>query len=295
MSPLLLVLVTAPLTAQELAPRAYWPAPRGTTLVSLGYSYSTGDVLVDPSLPVEDVDTQTHGLSFSYLRFFSLDGRTASWNVEIPTARSSFDALLNGMSASRRVTGFADMRIRLAVNLLGAPSMTPAEFRAFRKDPRGAFGASLRIQAPTGKYNPDRAANIGTNRWAFKPELGYLHPFGDRWVAEVDLGVWIYGDNSDFLGQRLEQDPLASAELHLVRRQRAGFWTSLDLNFFYGGRTTVDSVRKDTLQKNSRFGVTFAYPFSRHHAVKLAFSTNLTTESGGDYDSAILAYTFVWI
>jgi len=30
--------------AQELTPRAYWPAPKGTKVAVLGYSYSTGVV-----------------------------------------------------------------------------------------------------------------------------------------------------------------------------------------------------------------------------------------------------------
>ena len=33
--------------AQQLSPRAYWPAPRGTTVLTLGYEYSTGDTLTE--------------------------------------------------------------------------------------------------------------------------------------------------------------------------------------------------------------------------------------------------------
>ena len=33
-------MLAVPASAQELSPRAYWPAPRGTQLLFVGYSYS---------------------------------------------------------------------------------------------------------------------------------------------------------------------------------------------------------------------------------------------------------------
>ena len=288
--PIVLLLSAAGLRAQELAPRAYWPAPTGTRLISIGYVHSAGDVLLDKALPIDDVDAETHGLSLNYLQFFSLAGRTASFTLEVPSARSDFDFAVMGQTGNRELSGLGDPRLRLAVNLHGAPAMTRSEFQAFRKSPGDVFGASLRIVLPTGSYDSDRLANIGANRWAFKPELGYLHPFG-QWVLEIDAGVWLYTSNDDFLGGTLRQDPLFSAELHLVRELGRGLWTSVDLNGFYGGRTTVDGSESDNRQQNSRIGLTFVYPFAKRHALKVAISTGLTTRSGGDFDTAILAYS----
>jgi len=291
---LLLALVAAATPAQELAPRAYWPAPRGTKLVSVGYGYSTGNIVTDASLPI-DIEAETNSLSLGYLQFFSLAGRTASWNIEVPSVATSLEAIVNGRRVARSVSGFADLRLRLAVNIIGAPSMTAPEFQAFRKNPRGVLGASLRIQTPTGDYNPNRVANIGTSRWAAKPELGYIQPLGNRWILEAALGVWLYGDNDDFLGRRLEQDPLYSGEIHLIHQLRAGLWASLDLNAYSGGRTTVESIGQTRKLENSRIGATFAFPFKRHHALKLAFSTGLTIDSGGDYDSVLVGYSYAWL
>ncbi len=47
---------SSPAGAQELTPRAYWPAPEGTKVVVLGYQFSSGDVVTDPSLPIRGVD-----------------------------------------------------------------------------------------------------------------------------------------------------------------------------------------------------------------------------------------------
>ena len=58
----------ATVRAQELAPRAYWPAPVGTRLVLLGYQFSTGDIIADPTLPVSGVESDLHYLNPGYQR-----------------------------------------------------------------------------------------------------------------------------------------------------------------------------------------------------------------------------------
>ena len=48
-------------------------------------------------------------------------------------------------------------------------------------------------------------------------------------------------------------------------------------------------VRAD-LQRNSRIGVTLAYPFGRRHAIKAGYSIGVVTESGGDFQMFLLGY-----
>jgi len=45
-----LIIGSSPGFAQELTPRAYWPAPKDTKLLILGYSHQSGDVVTDPSI-----------------------------------------------------------------------------------------------------------------------------------------------------------------------------------------------------------------------------------------------------
>jgi hypothetical protein len=65
-------------SAQELAPRAYWPAPVGTNVAVLAYQRSKGDIVIDPSLPITGVESEIDYLQVGYQRYFSLFGRTAS-------------------------------------------------------------------------------------------------------------------------------------------------------------------------------------------------------------------------
>ena len=276
--------------AQELSPRAYWPAPEGTKVAILGYSYSTGDVLMDPSLPLYGVDSKINTGFLGYLQTFSLWGRTTNVIVELPYSWGTTQGLLFEDRARRDFSGFSDLGITLAVNLLGAPTMTPAQFQELRADPHAILGASLKVLAPTGHYDPDKLINVGANRWGIKAELGYMIPLKPKWLLELDVGAWFFGDDNDFLQGKREQEPIFSAEIHLVKRFNPGFWASLDLNYFKGGRQTIGGERLADVQRNSRVGGTIVVPFHGRHAVKVGYSTGVVTDFGTDFNQFLVSY-----
>ena len=287
---------SVPVASQELVPRAYWPAPKGTKILSVGYAYTDGDVLVDPSTPVKDAENETHSGSLGYYQAFGLAGRSATISAILPAAAARIRADTGAEVVSGTVSGLSDLRVRLGVNLLGAPAMTPAEFREFLQDPpRNLFGVSLQVQVPTGEYNNDRVANVGTSRWSLKPEIGYIRRLGETgsWAAEASLGVWLYDDNDNFLGLRLEQEPMLGAEFHLVHLLPKARWFSVDLNYYAGGRTRLDDVRTDDRQENSRIGATLAFPAGRH-VFKVGVSDSLRIEDGGDYRAVLLGWAYIW-
>jgi len=197
---------------------------------------------------------------------------------------------LGDQPAARSFANFADLGVTLAVNLLGAPSMTPEEFQALRANPGPILGASLKVLAPTGHYDPGRLINVGANRWAVRPKLGFLYPLTDRWLLEVEAGAWLFGDDDEFLPGRREQEPIYSAEVHVVRRFRPGFWASLELNYFTGGQQAIGGDRLVDLQRNSRMGGTIVVPFRGRHAVKASYSTGVVTRFGSDFDYVLLSY-----
>lgn len=287
-------LLTCGVAAQELVPRAYWPAPKGTQLLVFGYQYTTGDFLTDPTLPVTGVDSDLNYAQVSYQYTLSLFGRTSNFQFNLPYTWGTTRGLLEGEPRRRELSGMGDARMLLSINLLGAPTLDRAAFQALRADPKTIVGFSVLVQPPTGSYDPDKVINEGTNRWAVKPAFGLIWPVYPTWLIEVDVGAWFFGDNDEFLGTTREQDPILSTEFHLVKRIKPGFWASLDLNYYVGGRTTVSGVVRADLQRNSRLGATVVIPFKRRHAVRLGYSTGLVTESGGDFDTISLNYAFAW-
>jgi hypothetical protein len=283
-------LLSASVHAQDFTPRAYWPAPKGTKVAVLGYGYSSGDVVTDPSLPVVGVDSKLNTGLLAYLQTLSLGGRSANVIVELPYVWGTTTGDVQGQARTRDLAGFGDVAVTLSFNFLGAPSMTAGEFQKLRQNPHQILGGSLKVLAPTGDYESDKLINIGTNRWAFRAEMGYMYPITSKWLLELEGWAWFFGDNDDFLGVTREQDPIIGGEAHIVRRIRPGFWGSLNLNYYTGGRTTIGEVIRADLQENSRIGIDILYSFRPGHALKFGYSTGMLTESGGDYDSVLLAY-----
>ena len=50
------------------------------------------------------------------------------------------------------------------------------------------LGASLVISVPTGQYLKEKLINLGTNRWGFKPEIGFSHR-EEQIVFRIVFGV----------------------------------------------------------------------------------------------------------
>jgi len=279
-------------TAQELVPRSYWPAPKGTNLLVAGYQYSTGDVVTDPTLPLEGVDSSVNFLQLTYQRTLSILGRTSNVQVNLPYTWGTTEGLVEGEYRRRDISAFADARLLLSINLLGAPTMDARAFNELLANPRTIVGASILIQPPSGAYESDYLINAGLNRWSSKLALGTIWPMSPGWLFEANLGAWFFGDNDEFAGTTRQQDPIVSGEIHVVRIVRSGFWAALDLNYYVGGQTTVGGEVRDDRQQNSRIGVTLFFPIERRHAIRFAASTALTTNFGGDFDSFSLNYAY---
>jgi len=73
-----------------------------------------------------------------------------------------------------------------------------------------------------------------------------------------------------------------------------GIWAALNGTYFTGGRTAVDGVEGDDLQKNSRAAITVALPVNRNHSVKLYASTGVSTRIGTDSDTIGIAWQYRW-
>ena len=147
---------------------------------------------------------------------------------------------------------------------------------------------------PLGQYDSDKLANIGTNRWSFKPEVGISQALG-RWTLEAAAGVTFYTNNDAFLGGKTrEQDPLYSLQGHLIYNFRSGIWAALNATHYTGGSTTIDGEKGDDLQRNWRLGATLAIPLNLNNSIKFYASSGVQTRGGGDFDLVGIAWQYRW-
>jgi len=286
------VLAGAPARAADIEPRSYSNTPIGLNFLLAGFGYSEGGLSTDPASPIQDAKLKISTGAAAYARTLNLWGQSGKIDIVVPYSDLSGSALVNGKPAERNVSGFNDPRFRLSVNFLGAPALSAKEFAGYRQDL--IVGGSVQVGVPLGQYDPDRLVNLGTNRWFIKPEIGISKALG-AFTLELATAVYFYTTNDDYFGGKtLEQDPVYSAQAHVIYSLGRGVWAALDGTYDYGGRTTTNGVRDDAVMGNSRVGLTVALPVNRSNSIKLYASTGAATRTGSDYTLGGIAWQYRW-
>ncbi|WP_316633457.1 transporter [uncultured Flavobacterium sp.] len=285
-----LFLFTISIFGQDLEPRVYANVAKDLNVVAVGYVFMDGNVLTEPSLPIADFTVQSHNLAVNYIRTFGLSNKLARVQVSLPY--SFIDGQLTGtngnvLAGSRN--GFADMKVRFGINLLGSPALDKSEFRNFEQ--KTILGVSLVTSIPTGKYYGDKRFNIGTNRWGFKPEIGVSKRFAHVY-AEAYGGIWFYIDNNDLLGKKLEQKPTFSLQGHASYYFKNNMWIGFNTTFFFGGKTITDGVSEDSQMDNWRVGGTFSTPIAKGQSVKFQYHIGAYTNNGLNYYALSVVYQY---
>ena len=228
----------------------------------------------------------------AYARSFNAWGKSAKFDAIVPGGCLEGSAEVNGALQTRDVCGLVDPAFRVAVNFYGAPALTLKEFKDYRQDV--IVGASLQVMPPWGQYDPTRLVNLGTNRWRFRPEIGISKTFGALSV-ELALDTSIFTTNHDFFGGRVrEQDPMYSAQVHVVYQFANGVWAAVTATQYRGGETTLNGVAQDDRQSASRLGATLAIPVDRQNSIKLYASSGLSIRTGTDFDTVGVAWQYRW-
>lgn len=295
---LALFCLASPSRGQDLAPRSYLITPVSSNAINLTYSYFSGGLNFNGTVPITDA-TGTYSVPVvAYYHSFSFFGRSANVSAALPYGVGTFQGEAGGVRAQIRRSGMFDSSYRLSVNLKGGRAMKLPEFMKWKQ--KVLLGASLKVIAPTGQYDPYKLVNWGINRWAFKPEFGYSQRW-DKWMLDAYAGVWLYTSNDrSYAGpvpQQQSLTPIGSFESHLSRDfGRRGLWASLDGNFWFGGIASLNGVQNlATRQTSSRLGGTFAFPIARHQALKLNYSVGSYVRFGGNYHALAVGWQYSWV
>jgi hypothetical protein len=278
--------------AQDIEPRAYSNAPVGVNFLVAGFVFTDGGLPTDTALPITDPKLQTYNVVVAYARTLDLWGKSAKFDANLPLARLSGSALFRGQTVEREVSGLADARFRLSINLFGAPALSLKDFAGYKQD--WLVGVSLQVSAPVGQYDGTRLVNIGTNRWFFKPEVGISKRTG-RWTWEGAFAVTLFTTDHDFFGGNTrEQDPLYSVQGHAIYSFPGGAWSSFDVTYFTGGRTTLNDTEKEDRQENWRVGTTLTLPLNPRNSIKFYLSDGVSARTGNNFLMAGVAWQYRW-
>jgi hypothetical protein len=277
---------------QDMEPRSYSNAPVGLNFLLVTYGRSAGNVVFDPSLSIEDVNATINSSAVGYARtidFFGMSGKIAA---VVPYAWGRATGKISDQLLEIRRSGLSDPRIKMSVNFFGAPALSPREFVRYKS--KTVIGASITVSLPLGQYDPNLRVNLGTNRWGFRPEIGIARTQG-KWNFEAYGSIAFFTNNNRYLNTAtLSQAPIAAVQGHAAYTFRPGLWLAFDAVFFGGGRTEVNGVERNDLQRNARYGATFSIPINRQQSIKVLFNDGLYTRIGSRFRSLGFAYQFGW-
>jgi hypothetical protein len=295
--------LAASLSAQDLAPRAYVITPVHSNAVNISYSFFDGALNFGGVVPITNSSARVNMGIVAYYHSFNFFGRSANFSAVLPYAEGNLSGTLKGVGTEQSVyrSGLFDSAYRFSVNLYGGPAMAPREFVKWRQ--KTVLGASIRLVAPTGQYDPTKLINWGSNRWALKSELGFSRRRG-HWLIDAYAGGWYYSTNAAFFSHNRfnpgtttqKQSPIFAFEGHVSYDVRPRLWASFDGNFWHGGTTSLNGVENpSTVQDNSRIGATLSTPVTKHQSFKFSYSNGAYIKYGGNFQNLSIGWQYSWI
>jgi hypothetical protein len=286
-------LLSATVYSQEMEPRSYAVVPKGLNALAFSYSYTNGEVISDFTSPLQNLKVATSTFLLGYVKTFSLFDKLARVSVALPYGFLNGSAKFIGQDTAGTRTGFYDGRFKFGVNLFGSPVMSPKDFHKFQE--HTVLGLSLVVSIPIGQYFPSKLINLGSNRWGFKPEIGFSHR-ESRLFYEIYTGVWFFTNNDAyFKSTTLDEKVLFSLQAHVDYTFKHGKYIALNGGFADGGETTINQVDQNNEQQNWRLGVTFSSPvFNQHQSIKILVNTGVATKAGQNYTALTVAYQYSW-
>ena len=116
------------LKAQDLEPRFLSPIPTGGNFAIASYGYSYGNILLDNTLPIEDLNASINSIVMAYARSFKLFHKLAKFDVVIPYAIGNYEAIFNSVDTSASKHGFGDPLFRISMILIGTDPLSPVDY-----------------------------------------------------------------------------------------------------------------------------------------------------------------------
>jgi len=284
-------------SAQDLEPRRWSHLPIGQTIVGVGYGYTDANVFFSPVLKLTDGTSRINSLGFSAIHTFDLAGKSARISLLLPYASGRWEGDIGGKSQVIHRNGAGDPRLRLSMNLYGAPPLKGPAFAQYRVEhtTNTVVGASVAVTAPLGKYCDDCLINIGNNRWSVRPQVGVVHTRGP-WSFELTGSAFVFTDNNSFIDNAvLKQKPMYALQTHVVYDFKPGLWVSLSTGYGVGGRISIDQQKTNFEVDNWIWAASFGFPLGKTQSVRLTWLSGRTQNLvGRDSDNLLLSWSVRW-
>jgi hypothetical protein len=285
----------------QMPARFYWDTLSGGNAVPLIFESISGN-----TNPFDPAHIVTPGADFEatmaiagYARTFSLFDRPAMAAMLLPMGRISGDVTVAGRTFNQSASGFGDPMFEFAITVIGPPAQKNIP-DVLRYEPGFSLKLLADLALPIGEYNSDQPLNIGQNRWYGRvglPIVWQIGPWvpGRRTTLEFLPAVWLFGNNTDYVGQTLETDPMFQLDAHLTRDFTEHLWGSLDAAWYTGGKATIDGVTGEALN-NIGLGLTLGYAVNDNLNLTVGYKSTINDSAPGDLqmDGFMATLVFGW-
>jgi hypothetical protein len=276
-----------PQASAQVPARFYWKSLSGATAVPVIVNSISGNTNpFDPAHIVSPDATIEATLAIGgYAHTFTLFDRAALAAVLLPMGRIVGDVTTNLGTVTQSARGFGDPTFELDVNLIGPPAQKNL-VDVVRYEPGFSLDVIVDLAVPIGEYDNSRSLNLGQNRWYGRLGSPIVWQFGSwvpghRTTLELLPAVWFFGPNDDFVGKKLETDPMFQVDAHLTRDFTDRLWWSLDGAWYTGGQASVDGVEGEELD-NLGVGLSLGCQINDSLALTFGYKSTVNDSAPGD-------------
>ncbi len=232
-----------------------------------------------------------------YAHTFALFDRSAMAAVILPMGRISGDVVVGGKTVNQQASGFGDPMLEFDINLIGPRSQKNIP-DAMRYEPGFSLDLLTDLALPIGEYDNTKQLNIGQNRWYGRigmPVTVQLGPWipSQRTTLEFLPAVWLFGDNTDYVGTTMKTDPMYQLDAHLTRDFTEHAWGSLDASWYSGGQATINGVKGSKLN-NLGVGLTLGYTVNDNLNLTIGYKSTVNDNAAGDLSMNSFMVTLVY-
>ena len=293
--------------AQDDGARTSWKAMDGTNIIAFQYlpfdGDSFGSKVFDPVHYVyPESEFQANLFMLTYVRHLTLFNRTAVFGATVLGGNLDVESfgspLTGGVDFKQAAHGFGDPIAQLTLNVFGAPAIR-SFYDISKYEPKAVLDVAVLGSFPIGQYDSDRVVNMSLNRWWTRiaaPFTYHLGPFvpGYRTSVEFTPSVYLFGSNDDFVGRKLDNDPLYQLEAHITRDFTSKFFGSVDFLYRQGMLSKINGGEVGGKLSLLSAGFTLDYHVNDNVGLRVSYHSLVGGGSNVEGDMFRLNVNFGW-
>lgn len=285
----------------QVPARFYWKnltGGKGVPVIALSVNGNANPL--DPSHHVTaNANIEATIVLTGFAQTFIISERAATLAILVPVGNLSSEVFLEKQPIIDNANGFGDPMLEFDINILGPKAIKNIP-DLIRYEPGFSLDLLIDLAIPIGNYDNTQSLNIGQNRWYGRlasPIVWQIGPWipSRRTTLEFIPSLWVFSDNTDFLGNTLSTDPMFELESHLTRDFHKDLWGSLDMILITGGKASIDDFSGENLNMTGA-GFTLGYIINDNLQFTLGYITSLNDNDPTDLrmDNFKISLVFGW-